>query len=58
MKSTLFTCARLRGNTDLVDILVEDGVFKEIGPNLISRVDNINIVNLEGRLILIVYDYL
>ena len=32
MKSTLFTCARLRGNTDLVDILVEDGVFKEIGP--------------------------
>lgn len=52
MKSTLFTCARLRGNTDLVDILVEDGTFKEIGPNLISRVDNINIVNLEGRLIL------
>ena len=35
-----------------MDILVEDGVFKEIGPNLISRVDNINIVNLEGRLIL------
>ena len=34
MKAKLFKNARLKGNETLVDLFVENGKYKEIGPNL------------------------
>ncbi len=52
----LYKNARLKGKKELTDILVEDGVIKEIGNDLISN--NLNndkvkeIYDLEGNLVL------
>ncbi|SHI11937.1 cytosine deaminase [Clostridium collagenovorans DSM 3089] len=53
MKTTLFINARLKNKKELQDILVEDGVFKKIEPNLISTIEktsNMTIVDLKGKL--------
>ena len=44
-----FTHARLKGTTELMDILVEDGVFKEIAPHIDVDCETID---LEGKLTL------
>ena len=51
MKTTLFINAKLKGNAVLTDILVEDGKFKEISPNLKEKYSDIETIDLEGKLV-------
>ncbi|MEG0307987.1 MAG: cytosine deaminase [Clostridium sp.] len=52
MTAKLFTNVRLKGQEDLCDILVEDGIFVEIGSHLDKKYDmrNLEIVDIEGNL--------
>lgn len=53
MKTTIFINARLKNKKELQDILVEDGVFKRIEPNLISKIEkpcDMAVVDLKGKL--------
>ncbi|MGL5243784.1 MAG: cytosine deaminase, partial [Sarcina sp.] len=54
MKRTLFTNARLKGNNELTDIMVENGVFKEIGKNLKDKYNSndIEVIDIGGKLTL------
>ena len=51
MKVILFKNARLKGNEELVDLLVENGVYKEIGPDLSQKYKDIETYDLEGNLV-------
>lgn len=51
MKATLFKNARLKGNEKLVDLLVENGTYKEIGSNISEKYKDVEIYNLEGNLV-------
>lgn len=55
MRAKLFTNVKLRGNKNLTDLLVEDGRYKEISPNLASKYSNIEKIDFEGRLVLAPY---
>ncbi|MEG2353322.1 MAG: cytosine deaminase [Clostridium sp.] len=53
MKSTLFTNVKLKGQCELTDILVEDGIFKEISSNLSGKLkgtSNLEIIDIQGKL--------
>lgn len=52
MNTKLYTNVKLRGNTDLVDILVENGVFRSIGHSISNQFDNIQMIDLHGKLVL------
>ncbi|MPQ44751.1 cytosine deaminase [Clostridium tarantellae] len=54
MKKTLFKNARLKGNNELIDIFVENGIFKEIGKDLKDKYNHkdIEIIDIEGKLTL------
>lgn len=51
MKAILFKNARLKGNETLVDLLVENGVYKEIGPNLSEKYKDVETYDLKGDLV-------
>ena len=51
MSKKKFINARLKGNNELQEILVEDGIFKEIAPH-VSGADDCEVIDLEGRLTL------
>ena len=51
MNAKLFKNARLKGNETLVDLLVENGKYKEIGPNLSKRYKDVETYDLEGNLV-------
>ena len=51
MKVILFKNARLKGNETLVDLLVENGVYKEIGPNLSEKYKDVETYDLKGDLV-------
>lgn len=51
MSKKKFINARLKGNAQLQEILVEDGIFKEIAPH-ISDTDDCEVIDLEGKLTL------
>lgn len=48
---TLYTNAVLRKKSRLTDILVEDGIYKEIGENLSKKYDTVKTIDLNGHLI-------
>lgn len=50
MSKVLFTNARLKGEEELKDLYVENGIFKEIGKNLSDKYNNIEKIDLEGFL--------
>jgi len=50
MKSSLFKNAALRGTENLVDIYVENGLFKQIAPSIDTVPEGTRIVNLDGKL--------
>lgn len=47
----VFKNAKLRHGMGLVDIVVEDGKYKEIAPEIAEKYDNVECVDLEGRLV-------
>ena len=51
MKAILFKNARLKGNETLVNLLVENGVYKEIGPNLSEKYKDVETYDLKGDLV-------
>ncbi len=51
MKAKLFKNARLKGNETLVDLFVENGKYKEIGPNLSKKYKDVQTYDLEGNLV-------
>ena len=51
MKAKLFKNARLKGNETLVDLFVENGKYKEIGPNLSKKYKDVETYDLEGNLV-------
>lgn len=51
MKTILFINAKLKGHDTLVDLLVENGVYKEIGPNISVKYKDIEVYDLEGNLV-------
>lgn len=50
MKSSLFKNASLRGTENLVDIHVENGLFKQIAPSIKTVPEGTHIVDLKGKL--------
>ena len=52
MKKRLFVNARLKGNNEVCDILVENGFFKEIGKELKKKYNNedLEIIDIRGNL--------
>ncbi|MEG2086623.1 MAG: cytosine deaminase [Angelakisella sp.] len=50
MTNKLFLNAKLKGQDGLTDILVENGVFKEIAPGLAAAHPGVETIDLEGRL--------
>lgn len=51
MKTILFKNARLKGKETLVDLLIENGVYKEIGTNISEKYKDIDAFDLEGNLV-------
>ena len=51
MKAILFKNARLKGNEELVDLFVENGVYKEIGQNLSVKYKDVETYDLKGDLV-------
>lgn len=51
MNTILFTNAKLKGNDTIVDILVEDGKFKAIAPNLSEQYKDVPVTDLDGKLV-------
>ncbi|WP_270646777.1 cytosine deaminase [Paeniclostridium hominis] len=51
MKAKLFKNARLKENETLVDLFVENGKYKEIGPNLSKKYKDVQTYDLEGNLV-------
>lgn len=50
MKTKLFINAKRKGQSELTDILVENGKFKELGKGLKNKYDDVECIDLEGRL--------
>ena len=50
MKSSLFKNAALRGTENLVDIYVENGLFKQIAANITTVPEGTHVVDLGGKL--------
>lgn len=51
MQTTLFTNATLKGQNEVQDIYVENGVFKNIGPQLSRTVKADRVLDLGGKLV-------
>lgn len=51
MKVKLFKNARLKGRETLVDLLVENGIYKEIGENISEKYKDVETIDLEGYLV-------
>ncbi|MGI5892281.1 MAG: cytosine deaminase [Bacillota bacterium] len=52
MSTTIFKNAKLKGRGKLVDLLIEDGDYKEIAPNLCEKYTDLKTYDLEGKLVL------
>lgn len=53
MKRTLFTNVKLKGNSELTDLLVEEGIIQAIAPNLSQQYEkdaSVKIMDIEGKL--------
>ncbi len=51
MEVTIFKNAKLKGKNELVDILVEDGIYKEIGKGISEKYKDVKHYDLNGNLV-------
>ena len=49
MEVTIFKNAKLKGKNELVDILVEDGIYKEIGKGISEKYKDVKHYDLNGN---------